>query len=75
MDPPYRSSYVLDYEAITGLSLLWVPQIIRMAGGAACIDNVTDTSSMAMSRTFHCRTSQGKGIQGVYIVTTPGPTV
>jgi hypothetical protein len=28
--------------------------IIRMAGGAACIDNAPDTSSMAMSRTFRC---------------------
>jgi hypothetical protein len=27
---------------------------IRMAGGATCIDNALDTSSMAMSRTFHC---------------------
>jgi hypothetical protein len=28
---------------------------IRMVGGAACIDNALDTSSMAMSRTFHYR--------------------
>jgi hypothetical protein len=27
---------------------------IRMARGAACIDNASDTSLMAMSRTFHC---------------------
>jgi hypothetical protein len=26
--------------------------IIRMAGGAVCIDNTPDTSSMAMFRTF-----------------------
>jgi hypothetical protein len=25
----------------------------RMVGGTVCIDNATDTSSMAMSRTFH----------------------
>jgi hypothetical protein len=28
--------------------------IIRMAEGAACIDNAPDTSSMAMSRTLPC---------------------
>jgi hypothetical protein len=28
---------------------------IRMAGGATCIDNASDTSLMAMSRTFRCR--------------------
>jgi hypothetical protein len=27
--------------------------IICMAGGAVCIDNAPDTSSMAMYRTFH----------------------
>jgi hypothetical protein len=36
---------------------------IRMAGGTMCIDNVPDTSSMAMSRTFPYRhremTSEG----------------
>jgi hypothetical protein len=25
-DPPYRSSYTVDYEALTGLSLLLVSQ-------------------------------------------------
>jgi hypothetical protein len=29
--------------------------MIRMSRGAACIDNAPDTSSMAMSRPFHCR--------------------
>jgi hypothetical protein len=74
MDPSYQSSYVVDYEALIGLSLLWIPQTIYMAGGAACIDNAPDTSLMAMSRTFHCRMSQGKGLRGVCTVTTPGPT-
>jgi hypothetical protein len=31
--------------------------IVRTVGGAACIDNAPDTSSMAMSRTFHYCTS------------------
>jgi hypothetical protein len=43
---------VVDYEALIGLSLLQVPQTIRMAGDTACIDNAPDTSSMVMSRTF-----------------------
>jgi hypothetical protein len=28
--------------------------IIYMAGGASCIDNASDNSLMAMSRTFYC---------------------
>jgi hypothetical protein len=63
---------MVDYEALTGLSLLRVPQTIRMAGGAMCIDNAPDTSLMTMSRTFRCRMSQGKGIQGVCTVATSG---
>jgi hypothetical protein len=36
---------------------------IRMAGGAACIDNALDTSSMAMSRSFryHHREKASEG--------------
>jgi hypothetical protein len=52
----------MDYEALIGLSLLWIPQTIHMAEGAVCIDNAPDTSSMAISRTFRCHTSQGKGL-------------
>jgi hypothetical protein len=32
---------------------------IRMVGGAVCIDNAPDTSSMAMSRTFPTVTGNG----------------
>jgi hypothetical protein len=39
---------------------------VHMVGGAACIDNAPNTSSMAMSRTFHCRTSQGRPSRGLY---------
>jgi hypothetical protein len=39
---------------------------VRMAGGIACIDNAPDTSSMAISRTFHCRMSQGRPPRGLY---------
>jgi hypothetical protein len=55
---------MVDYEALTELSLLRVQQTIYMAGGAACKDNAPDTSSMSMSSTFCCRISQGKGLQG-----------
>jgi hypothetical protein len=40
--------------------------IVHMVGGVTCIDNAPDTSSMAMSRTFHCRTSQGRPPRGLY---------
>jgi hypothetical protein len=40
--------------------------IVCMAGGAACIDNALDTSSIDMSRTFRCRTSQGRPLMGLY---------
>jgi hypothetical protein len=56
---------VVDYKTPTGLSLLWVPQ---------SIDNAPDTSLIAMSRTFRCRTSQGKGLRGVCTAATLGPT-
>jgi hypothetical protein len=46
---------------------------IRMAGGAACIDNAPDTSSMAMSKTFGHRHRE-KSLRGVYTVATLGPT-
>jgi hypothetical protein len=39
---------------------------VRMAGGAVSIDNAPNTSSMAMSRTFRCRTSQGRPPRGLY---------
>jgi hypothetical protein len=39
---------------------------ICMARGAACIDNAPDTSSMAISRTFCCHTSQGRPLRGLY---------
>jgi hypothetical protein len=42
-DPPYLSSYVVDYEALTGPSLLQVPQTICIAESATCIDNAPDT--------------------------------
>jgi hypothetical protein len=35
-EPPYRSSYVVDYEAQTGLSLLGVPQQ-SIWSGASCV--------------------------------------
>jgi hypothetical protein len=72
--PTVPASYMVDYEALTELLLLWVPQTIRMAGGATCIDNAPNTSSMAMSRTFCYRTSQGKGLRGVCTVATLSPT-
>jgi hypothetical protein len=40
--------------------------IFHMARGTACIDNAPDTSSMAMSRTFYCRTSQGRPPRGLH---------
>jgi hypothetical protein len=39
---------------------------VRMAGGTVCIDNAPDTSSMDMSRTFCCCTSQGRPPRGLY---------
>jgi hypothetical protein len=39
---------------------------VRMARGAACIDNAPDTSSVAMSRTFRCHMSQGRPPRGLY---------
>jgi hypothetical protein len=65
---------MVDYEALIGLSLLRVPQTIRMAMGATCIDNAPVTSSMDMYRSFCYRMSQGKGLRGVHTVATPGPT-
>jgi hypothetical protein len=65
---------MVDYEALTGLSLLGVPQTVCMAGGTVCIDNAPDTSSIAISRTFCYRTSEEKGLLGVSTVITPGPS-
>jgi hypothetical protein len=34
--PPYQSSYVVDYKALTGLSLMWVPkQSVRLGAPRA----------------------------------------
>jgi hypothetical protein len=62
--PTYRSSCVMDYEDLAGLSRLRASQTISMAGDAACIDNAPDTSSMPMSRIFRYRISQEKGLRG-----------
>jgi hypothetical protein len=39
---------------------------VCMAGGATCIDNVSDTSPMAMSMTIRYRMSQGRPPRGLY---------
>jgi hypothetical protein len=51
--PMYRSSYVVHYEALIGLSLLWIPQTICMANSVSSIDNAPDTSSTTKSRTIN----------------------
>jgi hypothetical protein len=38
---------------------------ILMVGDTACIDNAPDSSSMAMSRTFHC-CHREKAFEGLY---------
>jgi hypothetical protein len=45
--------------------------IVSMAGEATCMDNAPDTTSMAMSRTFRCRMSQGRPPRGHYIDDPP----
>jgi hypothetical protein len=51
--PTYRSHYVVDYEALTILSLMQIPQTICMADNTSNIDNAPDTSLATMSRTLN----------------------
>jgi hypothetical protein len=56
---------MVNYEALIGLSLLGYHNS-PYGRGAVCIDNATDTSSMAMSRTFRGHMSQRRALRGLY---------
>jgi hypothetical protein len=51
--PTYRSNYVVDYEAFTGLSLLRIPYNITYGRHHLNIYNTFDTLSVVMSMTIH----------------------
>jgi hypothetical protein len=68
----YRSSYVVDYEALTGLPLMRVPQQSVWRGchvHRQCPWHLVNGYVWDLPLP-----SQGNGLWGVYIVTTLGPT-
>jgi hypothetical protein len=69
----YRSSYVVDYETLIGLSLLRVPQTIHMADSASSIDNAPNSLSATKSRTLNL-ISRKRPQRYQIAIAAPGPT-